>query len=249
MPKLFIDTHVHIYPDYNISLLLDSALSNFKSASNDSTENSFVLALTERFECNFFKNHKQGARHGKWELNYNSDAELICAEHSKEKIYILSGRQNISAEKLEVLTLGSDDFRAEELPAIEIIKGAKETGLVTIIPWSFGKWMGNRGKLLKKLLEDSTLDFALGDPAHRFSLKPTLFNDAKNLKRNFFCGTDPLPLSGEEIRVAGYGSVCEIEPGAIDAKKILSALLSSSKSFGQRMPLLPALMLQARIRD
>ena len=168
MTRLFIDTHVHIYPEYDISHLLNSALRNFKIAAAGIQDYVFVLALTERFDCNFFKTNKEIKWHGKWELKFDSTLNLICAQKSDQKIFLLPGRQNISSEKIEILTLGSDDFRAEGLPAIEVIKGSQETGLVTILPWSFGKWWGIRGKLVKKLIGDSTLDFRLGDPAHRF---------------------------------------------------------------------------------
>lgn len=248
MPNLFIDTHVHIYPDYNVARLLDSALQNFKKFSENYSDSYFVLALTERFDCNFFKSSKEPSRHGKWELRFDSKTELICATNSEDKIFILPGRQNISSEKLEVLTLGSDDFRAERLPAVEIIKGATETGLVTILPWSFGKWIGRRGKLVKKLIQDSTLDFALGDPAHRFGLKPKLFKEGEISGRVRLCGTDPLPLSGDEERVASYGSIFEVEAEELNRDKILKALLSLPKTYGERLQFSSAVSLQLQLR-
>ena len=249
MAKLYIDTHVHIYPDCNISQLLNSALLNFKKFSSGSPDNKFVLGLTERFDCNFFKTHQENSKwHGKWELQYDPKSELITAANAEAKIYLLSGRQNISSEKLEVLTLGSDAFRAERLPAVEIIKGSQETGLITILPWSFGKWTGKRGKLVRKLIEDSTLDFSLGDPAHRFGLQPGLFSVGTNYKRTLMCGTDPLPLAGEEGRVAAYGSIFEIEASELSSKSIVKALMSEPQTFGSRINLASAISLQLRMR-
>lgn len=248
MPKLIVDTHVHIYPDYNLALLFNAALQNFKLSSQNETETHFVLALTERFDCNFFKSNKELKKHGKWELKFDPKADLICATNSDDKIFILPGRQNISSEKLEVLTLGSDDFRAERLPAIEIIKGANETGLVTILPWSFGKWVGSRGSLVRKFIEDSTLDFFLGDTGHRFGFEPKMFKEGEISGRTRLCGTDPLPLSGEEVRVASYGSIFEVEGGELSRDKILRALMTKPRTHGEKLRLSSAVALQLRIR-
>jgi len=249
MPKLLVDTHVHIYPDYNVSLLLNSALRNFQAAASGSNRNYFVLALTERFDCNFFKSHLETKWHGKWELKRTSDLKLICAQKAEDRIYILPGRQNISEEKLEILTLGSDDFRAEGLPATEIIKGSMETGLVTVLPWSFGKWWGKRGKLVEKLISDSTLKFSLGEPAHRFGIEPKLFSKAKILNRNLLHGTDPLPLANEESRVAQYGSIFEIEEGELSYPKIIEALIKSPSRYGERTSFASSLLFQLKLRS
>ena len=246
MAKLFIDTHVHIYPEYDVSGLLDASLGNFKKYSDGERDSKLALALTERFDSNFFKSNKENSKKfGKWELSYSPKTGLIHATNSNEEIFLLAGRQNISSEKLEILTLGSDDFRAEGLPAFEIIKGAQESGLVVILPWSFGKWTGKRLTTLRKLISDTSLDFCLGDPAHRFGFNPKVFKESPRI---VLCGTDPLPLDGEENRVASYGSVFEFEENEVSSKTIVKTLMKGSKQFGTRVGLVEAVKLQLRLR-
>jgi hypothetical protein len=248
MSKILIDTHVHIYPNYSVEGLLNSALQNFQRYS-ETTDTKFVLALTERFDCNFFKSHKTSTQYGNWKLTYNPELELIVANSTEGTILILPGRQNISSEKLEVLTLGSDDFRAEGLPAIEIIMGSNETGLITILPWSLGKWFGKRGKLIEKLIRDGELKFNVGDPAHRFLSTPHLFDLAYKHGKKLLVGTDPLPLDGEESRVGSYGIRASIDDGVISRTSILKSLRSEVSNYGSRVGLVEGLKLQLLLRS
>lgn len=187
MPIL-ADTHVHIYPSYDVRKALQFALENL-------------------------------TKHEK-ELGVKAD-KVICITHGREPVVVLpeiedlfvfKGFQVITKEKLEVLALLTADRPADGEALATTVKQIIESGGVPVLPWSFGKWWFQRGKVLREYL--STVnpgEVLLGDIPLR-SLGSAIIIANHNL---VIAGSDPLPIQGEESRIGNFATYLQ---GEIDPK-------------------------------
>lgn len=247
MPTFVLDTHVHIYPFYDLQLFFRSADKNLKKleAELGGKNSEFVLCLTERHDCHFFREHRDKgvSTYGEFTLSYdNTNSLLKVSSSTTRSLTIVSGRQILSKEGLEVLSLGSDEAPLDGEPLKEIISKLNERKVVVVLPWSFGKWMGKRGSLIGDVIQDKDLGFILGDPGHR----PKILQvpEFKNSLRSIVRGSDPLPIRGDEIRVGQYG----IASSAADVKEVFMKLSFQTDLLGKNLNLLSSIFKQVRLR-
>ncbi len=213
MPTI-IDTHVHLHPGVDFSSLLSSALFNAQSCDDKAgtAKCSLILCLTERKGESFFKGLVRQSGHvllGKdiacEHIVDNKIAKLLW--RGEKTIYLVSGRQIVTKEKLEVLALFCVDEIQDGVGIDEALKSIRACGGVPVLPWSPGKWLFRRGKQVRRLLTNSTnIDFLIGDIAIRPSIFPEsgIFKLARRKGFGIVCGTDPLPIVGDERSVASY---------------------------------------------
>ena len=114
-----------------------------------------------------------------------------------------------------------------------------------VLPWSAGKWLGSRGALMKELVMELPPDgIFIGDSALRPRVvrEPAVFKLASKRGIKVLSGSDPLPLEGEERRVASIvsswqscfddGQVSEsVRQGLLDPKLRLSTYGDRITSF------------------
>lgn len=208
MKSLVIDTHVHFYSCYNLELFISSIFANFDKITSSLNERDVVPAiiLTERSDCSFY----QELKNNKHELlNVSLCKDFLKAKCIKTNrvFFVFPGRQIITTERLEVLYLG-EDLRIKDGEDIDsYVKNlSKKDGLV-VLNWSFGKWLGSRGKIIKRLINESNLSkFVVADVSNRpsCSFMPTLLKKAKKMGFSCISGSDSLPLKGQEIFVGNY---------------------------------------------
>jgi len=237
------DTHVHIYSLYDMKSFLDYA---FRNSANLVVGQKFLF-LTERADCAFFRNNRGHKAIGSHSTQFDEASEsLSVLSENGSKLTIVPGRQINTEERIEVLSLGSDSSPKDGTPIRECLKLVKEQNSFAILPWSFGKWNGARGMIVRELIEDSSLAFEVGDPGHRPLLfpEPTLFALARRSGRRILNGSDPLPLKGEESRVFQYGSKF-VGPEVHDPREILRF---PCESFGKRLSPLSSAEKQIRLR-
>jgi hypothetical protein len=135
---------------------------------------------------------------------------------------IVAGRQIVTAERLEVHALGT---RAKFIDGADIratLDAVHEAGALAVLPWGVGKWLGHRGRLVEAIFRSpATFNVHASDNGGRPGFWPeprfALLRD-----RPLLCGSDPLPLPGEEYRAGGFGSWFE---GALPADAPATALL------------------------
>ena len=128
------------------------------------------------------------------------------------ELFLVAGRQIVTAEGLEVLALGTvaEFSDGATLPAaVQTIRAAKA---VAVVPWGFGKWWGRRGALLRAYLEslgDEVL--YLGDTRGRLrgTPDPRPFQLATARGWPILPGSDPLPMASEAVRPGSYGFALE----------------------------------------
>jgi hypothetical protein len=89
-----------------------------------------------------------------------------------------------------------------------LVQAIGKTGAMPVIPWGVGKWLGARGLMIKKLLQDPEIPrLFLGDNRNRpvFWPRPPLCAEAAGRGIKTLPGSDPLPLPGQLALPGSYG--------------------------------------------
>ncbi len=227
------DTHLHLYPNYDI----DAAFTCFLQNTSTTSEQIRIACLAERHDCHFFESIRSGdtqLEHFSVATNKTSDSakELtLRSTQSDQEFTLLPGRQVISSENIEVLALACTQQIEDGLPAREIIKQVNAAGGLAVVAWSPGKWFFSRGKVVATLLDQFRNDsFVIGDTTLRpyFWPTPSLVNKAKRKGFKVIAGSDPLPFKGEESWYGAYLSV--LDGDATSATDLVVGLRTATTS-------------------
>ncbi len=224
MPIL-IDSHVHIHPDFPIDRFLDAAWDNFTRITDHnelSGDLSCVLALTESSGIDIFAWLKQqshilddGAAESLVSSVYRfyrtAESDSLIARRDKRVIILFAGRQIISKENIELLSLlSSFKIKDHTLSLADLAKTVVDKGGIPVLPWGVGKWWGARGRTVAELLHSSR-DYSLflGDNGNRatFWSEPALLREARDMQIPLLSGSDPLPLASHLTRPGSYGTL------------------------------------------
>ncbi len=214
MPVL-IDAHVHIHPFFDLNSFFVATFNNLESIiskySIDQRHDS-VIILTEGGENHVFSFMKQKGKHNIGDISFQDTEEpgSLIAERKGKKLVLVSGRQIISLENLELLIIGNDiEIEDRKKNIMELIKVAQDHNSIPIIPWGVGKWLGKRGKIIEKIINTrQNKPLLLGDNGNRPSLwpKPKIFKQAIKNNIPILSGSDPLPLKSHTTRAGTFGS-------------------------------------------
>lgn len=254
---IWADAHVHIYDCFNLEQFLNSGLENFNSVAQKqgyAIAETALLFLTETSKDHYFQQLIHCAKDQSsfeiklqdWQILRTEENCSVYAKHSSgQGIFIFAGRQIVTGEDLEVLALLTADEFQDQLPIEQVIQQVISKGGIPVIPWGFGKWIGQRGKILSRILEQNKGSVLfLGDNGGRpvFWPKPTYFKQAEQRGLKILPGTDPLPFASESGRPGSFGFTIQgfINPAqpAQSVKQILLDPNSQLQSYGQReMPL------------
>lgn len=245
---ILIDAHVHIYDCFDIEKLLDSAWNSFHNhALQHTLQGDFtgLLLLTETSEHNWFaelsaKIALQTARQmslGKWKFVPTAeDFSLFASGPHGQKIFLIAGRQIVTAEKLEVLALITHRTFTDGLSLEATIHVIQAAGGIVVLPWAVGKWLGKRGKLIHQMIRDNhESPIFLGDNSGRpqFWRPPSQFKTIEQQGRPVLRGTDPLPLSSETTRPGNFGLALAAKINVKEPGKHLKALLLDPEAIWQ----------------
>ncbi|WP_250565703.1 class I SAM-dependent methyltransferase [Adonisia turfae] len=235
---ILIDTHVHIYDCFNIDTFLDSAWQNFHSQTGHQAGSTGVLLLTESKSHNWFQAllTRVGESSHRWTFHPTAETLSLRATDTQGRtLYLVAGRQIVTAEKLEVAALICDRTFPDGLSTQGTIEAIQAAGGIAVLPWGVGKWVGKRGNLITHLLQQKSLSpLFLGDNSGRpqFWLRPPYFSQVEQQGRPVLLGTDPLPLNLEVSRPGRYGLM---RLGEFDGHKpghyIKSSLLNPAVSW------------------
>ncbi len=261
---LLVDAHVHVYDCFDIDKLLDAALHNFNHAAKKTgLDDGFtgVLLLSESSRDNWFLQSSMADSYSRWQIEKTRDKTVLQARLLTDnagninKIYIVAGRQIITAEGLELLALITDSTFEDGLPISSALSAVREQDAIPVLPWAVGKWLGKRGKLLSGLLKaEASSDLCLGDNSGRpvFWRNPRHFRQAKTKNMRLLPGTDPLPFSSEAGRVGSFGFMMQgkltnTQPSA-DLKQLLRNNTLQMTAYGQLETPLRFIANQVRLR-
>lgn len=221
---IFVDGHVHIYDCFDVDLLFAAAKDNFDRAAGQlgiSKESvTPVLLLTEGETDNWYGRLLETAKSTEqlvfkisadWDGRFSPEMDSLMVyrrDKPEEKLYLVAGRQIVTAESIEVLALFCSDTIQNGLPLEDTITAIRQSLGIPILPWGVGKWLGKRGQQIKEfLLSHGEGLLFLGDNGGRPKLWPTPNLFIQGLEKNIAVlpGTDPLPLPDEALRVGSFG--------------------------------------------
>jgi SAM-dependent methyltransferase len=216
---LLVDAHVHIHEPAALERLLDAAAANFSNARDRLAAAGEVLGglmLTEVAGVDCFTALADGRLSaGAWQIRPTAEpVALVAIRPGTLPVLVIAGRQIVSAERIEVLALGTRTQMADGRPLAATIDAVRADGAVAVLPWGFGKWWGARGRMIDAYLDTAPAGaIFLGDNGGRPLGAPAPGQFARAAARSVFIlpGSDPLPLAGEIERIGRYGFVLRLK--------------------------------------
>ena len=250
-----IDTHVHVYHCYEPGTLLNEAYLNSNRSGPGAN---LILCLTESRGFNFFQYLKDQLKTQKpiagWSLSEIEKQPAILLRSDNQNIIIVAGRQVITKQGLEVLALFSDQTYDDGRDIQSIIDQINENVGIAVLPWGVGKWLGSRGAIIEKILNDNEPGkLAIADISARPALwpQPGQFRIARESGYNCLYGTDPLPIGYEQHRVANAGMIMELPSDIAEAvAELKNRLLQQTENhyYGNRVSTLRFIKDQLMLR-
>lgn len=231
--QLAIDCHTHLYPKYDLRQAFACALTNLEELAKLcglTDGHARAILLTERWDCDFFSELKSGKlKIPNFDLNVAKESGVVTVSSKLgDRLFVYAGRQIVSAERLEFLSLLCEQKIEDGLPAEELIGRISQAGGLAVINWAPGKWFFSRGKLVRNLLERFAGQLLLCDTSLRVKLwpEPQIMRNARAAGVKILAGSDPLPLWVEEKRIGTLGLVFQEDFDPERPLTSLRALLS-----------------------
>lgn len=236
---IVVDTHVHVYPEYDAARLLSDAAARLQALAPQATP---AICLAERAGQRVFARWAADGGVAGTAFPVRSvpgtGGPALVVETNAGPLCVLPGRQVATAERLEVLALGRDPDLPDGTPAGDAIQAVLDAGAVPVLTWALGKWWFRRAAVVRGLIERFTPEqLWLGDT----SMRPHEWVQGRIMRRAIASGTrvlagsDPLP-GADEIRHAGsYATLLDAE---LDPQDPAGAIL---RGFRQLPPGSPCL--------
>lgn len=242
-----VDPHVHFYKGFSVDRAIQSSWRNVKANCKERPAGQCWclasppgLSGLELLKAEIYKQRSNV------QFSESQDVDGLTfgiLESIEGLIAVVAGTQAISAEGLEVLSLGVELPESAPKPLVHLIEDVKNSGGLPVVPWGAGKWLGNRGKLVSELEQRSGEGdgWLFADNGNR----PWWWPFPRQLKRAasrdmaVITGSDPLPITGDEARIASAGILCPVSsikaPWQDIKQNLLDNQLSKDAIFGAPM--------------
>jgi len=228
---VFVDAHVHIYPPVGLESVFAAVLDNVREPPRRS-----VLVLADPGGVDGFGRLRAlGNRESRpsvlpgWTVQSTGSDQVGFRHDDGSSIVFLNGRQLVTAEGLEVLAVGADNSLRDNLSLSRTLGAVRARGGLSAIAWGVGKWLGRRGRLVSEAVraEAGSSDVVLGDNGGRpwWWARVPQFDLAAEVGMRILPGSDPLPIRGDEKRIASYGFEIAL---AGETEEELPAMLKSA---------------------
>ena len=252
--QLLIDTHVHLYPRYDLTRTLRAAVKQM-NGSAPTSDIQRCLMLTETARDDRFQALRSGEPVAGWSVESADDASLLMTSSNGVALWVFAGGQTNTAERIEVLTLGTTHRVADGQPLDATIQQAIDTGAVVVMPFGIGKWVGKRGKLVASAFERyHDRGVRVGDNAGRprGTGTPALFKRSQHLGHAVLPGSDPLNTALGETAAGRYAIVLDTAFDPLQpVESVRQALRNAeppTQCFGQRVSLVRCMREQFLLR-
>ena len=212
---IVFDGHLHVYPAWKLSAALRALFANLARCTPSSEPAPVrVGLLADHAACCGYR-----GRIGQPRLKQvdefilqptNEAGAMIVRDEDRVLGYVLAGRQVVTAERLEVLSLAADFDVADGMPLDRTLAAIRDNGGAPVLSWAPNLWAGDRGRLVRKTIETcAPADFLLGDSSLRPSgwPEPTELRFGRTRGFRVVRGTDALPLPGELRRIGACATL------------------------------------------
>lgn len=240
-PNWPVDGHVHFHSLSRVEPTLDAALAGFRAAGGREAGLMGALLLTQISGETVFEALRQASSAGAWRICPAAhEPESLVARRDGVGIAVVCGRQVRAADGVEVLGLGTCATFRDGLPLQDTVSAVRGSGALTALPWGFGKWWGERGRRVERLVNDLGANAVfLGDNGSRPRAmgRPGLIETGERKGFRVLPGTDPFPIAAGYRRVGSFGFYCDFEPpedapwGAL--RRWLESRTSSPLAYGR----------------
>ena len=208
--QVVADTHVHLYPAFDLERVFRYAIGNLSQFGKPFQNVVPAIFLSERSGQHIYAdlvNEITSLRYG-FRRRLTNDENGLWLEGSDNRLLVCPGRQIVTEERIEILSLLSVEEISDGDPASSTLAKVRACGGIPVLPWSPGKWLGTRGKIVADLLASAHPgSLFVGDTSMRprGSAAPRLFRTAMDCKIPILAGTDPLPFPSEVKLIGSYG--------------------------------------------
>lgn len=214
--QLIFDAHVHLYPCYSLSRALNILWDRLNRwvPPDGQTACRLMALVAQRTQdpplADLLATPNGALEPDPWMIRPEpGPPEIwIARKATGAELILIGGRQFATHEKMEVLTIRPAPDRLEGQPIRQIVSALGAEGLTPILPWSPGKWLAGRGRIIAELIAQNGPALALCDTAIRPRLtpEPPAFDYARQAGCRILAGSDPLPVPGEEKELGGYAT-------------------------------------------
>ncbi len=243
---ILVDAHVHFYRCFDAPGFLAAASANFSLEARRRGWDNFsaLLLLAETSNDRWFErlaSRRVKGSTGGWTFRRTEEADSLIAEADGcRSLTLIAGRQIVTAERLEVLALATPEYFADGGAVVPVLKMVKDRGALPVLPWGAGKWLGQRGKLVREALQHAPPSpLFCGDSSQRPVVwpRPRMFSLADRLGIKVLAGSDPLPLPPEAARAGSFGfsmagAISPKRP-ARDVRRLLSDRATALTPYGR----------------
>jgi len=230
MATVRFDPHAHLYPSYSLKKWIEAAIANLSKDAQDILP--VVFVVDREGQDSFARFRQEVPLLGDWEEAADGRSGVITVISGK--LLVVRGVQYVARENVEVLGLGVSRRVADGgSSASDLIELILEEGGVPCLPWSPGKWLGKRGRLVRRLLETYNPNtLTVGDIAMRTFFGPpsSLLRFARGQGYSMLYGTDPLPRLGDQQLVGSFGRAIKKLPEGELVPAILESLFKGAEA-------------------
>jgi len=213
--RIPVDAHVHLHDVSMVSQALQSALANFSALGRHGQGVHGAILLAQMSHEHVFEQALDAKHLGGWSFEPVAGEPMsLIARRDAAAIAIVCGRQIRAADGLEVLVLGTTRTFADGKTFAASVDEALQPGVVTVLPWGFGKWTGDRGERVRSVARaHGPRALYLGDSGGRLDRAgtPQLIRDLQPEGFRVLPGTDPLVVRRDYRRIGRFGFLSGVE--------------------------------------
>jgi hypothetical protein len=247
-----IDAHAHLHARHRVDVALAAAVANLSRLAKGpaGVPARRALVMVDPAGTDGLARLVDGASGLGHRALATADPWCLTLDLDGRQLHLVAGRQLLTLERVEVLALGTPVPLDDGIPAAECLRAVRASGALAVLPWSPGKWLGARGRVVRALIDGAEPgELLVGDVAirPRGLPEPPLLAHARRRGLASVAGSDPLPTAGEETRLGSYG-VATLAPWdeARPGPALLALLASGPPVAGRRDSLVEAVVRLAR---
>jgi hypothetical protein len=213
--RIPVDAHVHLHDVVMAPHALQSALDNFTALGHGHREPVGAILLTQMSHERVFEQLLDARNLGGWAFEpVAAEPMSLIARRDAAAIAVVCGRQIRAADGLEVLALGATRAFADGDSFAASVDEVVQSGALTVLPWGFGKWAGDRGERVQSVARaHGARALFLGDSGGRLDMAgvPRLIRDLQPEGFRVLPGTDPLVVRRDYRRIGRFGFLADVD--------------------------------------